>query len=61
MDWVGKTVQIYVNETYEGSANFYHPQITEVDQLLLYNLNVDTSSWWKDLSVCNYRCPGDIE
>lgn len=47
-----------------GSASFYHSevfiiykhQITKVNEVMLYNLKPNTTSWWKDIKVCKERC-----
>lgn len=49
-------MDIFINETRSGSANFYHEEIESVDQVLLYNLHPETSSWWRDIEVCKERC-----
>jgi|JI9StandDraft_1071089.scaffolds.fasta_scaffold311029_2 hypothetical protein len=42
---------------YKGSAKFYHPSITKVDELMLYNLHPGTG-YWKDIYVCENICYG---
>jgi len=42
---------------YKGSARFYHPSITKVDELMLYNLHPGTG-YWKDIYVCENICYG---
>lgn len=39
-----------------GITYFYHEEIESVDQVLIYNLYPETSSWWKNLEVCSGRC-----
>jgi hypothetical protein len=56
LDWEEKTVTIYINESNQGSANFYHEEVESVDSVLLYNLSPDTQSWWKNIEVCKGRC-----
>jgi hypothetical protein len=60
LDWENRVVDIYINETFKGTANFYHEEVTTVDTVLIYNLNPETTSWWKNIEVCNKKCPSNI-
>jgi hypothetical protein len=54
LDWASQSVNIYVDGTSKGSANFFQ-SATSVDKLRLYNLYQSTS-YWKNLVVCNPVC-----
>eukprot|EP01016_Furgasonia_blochmanni_P042631 TRINITY_DN5675_c0_g1_i3.p1 TRINITY_DN5675_c0_g1~~TRINITY_DN5675_c0_g1_i3.p1 ORF type:complete len:229 (+),score=48.92 TRINITY_DN5675_c0_g1_i3:49-687(+) len=57
-NWDDKTVNIYLNDTSKGTANFYHKGVTEVDTLAIYNLNPGTTSFFKEIEVCDDYCSG---
>lgn len=55
MNWDARNVDIFVNGSYRDSCNFFDEDISEVDQVLLYNLNSSTS-YWSNLVICKDIC-----
>lgn len=58
INWEEELIKIYINETFKGEAGFYHEKIEEVDILMLYNLKPNTTSYWRNLQVCEEFCEG---
>jgi hypothetical protein len=52
IDWKKKTLSLFINSTFKGFTDFYDADIQNVDQILLYNLNPNTVSYWKNLELC---------
>lgn len=59
LDWEQKTVNIYLNETYKGTANFYHTPVENVDTIMMYNLNPGTTGFFSSIQLCQDKCPGN--
>jgi len=56
LNWDDQEVSIYLNETFKGTSSFYHPDVPDVDTLMLYNLKPGTTSFWMGLQVCENQC-----
>ena len=58
LDYGDDEVEMYINGELETTTPFYYEDTGSVNQLILYNLNVDVEVWFKDLELCDERCPG---
>lgn len=56
LNWDDQEVRIYLNDTFKGTSSFYHPDVPDVDTLMLYNLKPGTTSFWRGLQVCENQC-----
>ncbi|CAD8151828.1 unnamed protein product [Paramecium pentaurelia] len=56
LNWDTQEVLVFMNESYMGSTSFYHQEVTKVNEVMLYNLKPNTTSWWKNIKICKERC-----
>ncbi len=47
-------VNIFLNGQWKGDSKFFQ-EVDKVDTLRLYNLH-QTTSYWKNIAVCNPKC-----
>ncbi len=57
LDWAEKEADIYLNGVKNEKTRLYHFDIETVDAVKIYNLNPNTTSFWKNIEVCNDICP----
>jgi len=51
LDWDEKQVMILYNGE-SRITNFYNKLVDSVDKVMLYNLNPDSESFWRNIKVC---------
>ena len=49
LHWDQKKTEIFLNNSYKGTSDFYHNDIKNVKTLFLYNLRENSTSYWKDI------------
>jgi hypothetical protein len=54
IDWENKLVDVFVAGSWKGNTKFFQ-EVNKVDQLKMYNLYQSTS-YWKNIAVCNGVC-----
>jgi hypothetical protein len=58
IDYGDDEVEMYINRELEVTTDFYYEDAGSVNELILYSLNEGVEIWWKDLEICDSRCPG---
>ena len=70
MSWRENSTSLYVDGEYQTSADFYHghnrfhiadgvaPTHDVSNSIVLYSLSSGSTSEFKGLKICEYRCPG---
>jgi hypothetical protein len=70
LSWRENSTSLYVDGEYQTSADFYHghnkfhisdgelPTHEPSNSLVLYSLSSGSTSEFKGLQVCEFRCPG---
>ena len=52
LDWKEKEANVYLNGVLNEKTRLYHFDIETVDAVKIYNLNPNTTAYWKNIEVC---------